>query len=182
MIFDVINRLLQIVSIISTGYISPYRATPIEDLKELCGRLSELKLIDGEWNQQVVYDLGCGDGTVNVELAATFGSRGTGLDLSEKLIFKATQHAESRGVSHLVQFKIQDLLTADLSEATIIFLFLLPDALEKLKPILQREFDLRRLLLIVEQWPMTHWEDKLVYTHNQGQFRVYTSSVSDKTS
>ena len=130
-------------------------------------------MLKGEWKDQILYDLGCGDGIVNVEVAKRFGTRGVGLDLDETLISKANELSASQDVSHLAEFRVQDLLEADLSEATILFLYLLPEALEKLKPILEREIVRPGVLLVVEQWPLANWEHWLIYTHAEGRFRVY---------
>jgi predicted TPR repeat methyltransferase len=161
--------------------VSPFRSTPLDSLRELCDALISLQLLNGDWNSQVLYDLGCGDGIVNVELAKRFGTRGVGIDLDEALIAKANTLSDAQGVSNLVSFRIQDLLKADLSESTILFMYLLPEALEKLKPILEEQIRRPGVLLIVEQWPLLGWEHYLVYTHSQGKFRVYRSEPSSKT-
>lgn len=155
---------------------SPFRATPLDSLRTLCDALHAAQLLNGEWKDQVVYDLGCGDGIVNVELAILFGTRGVGLDLDELLVTKANALAASRNVSHLVEFRVQDIFKTDLSDATILFMYLLPDALEKLKPVFETALARPGLLLIVEQWPLLNWEENIVYTHNNGAFRVYAGN------
>lgn len=155
------------------GYVSPFRATPLEKLREFCEAVSELGLLKGEWKDQVVYDLGCGDGIVNVELAKLFGTRGVGLDLDESLVAKANELAESQQVSHIVSFLKQDILTADYSDATILFMYLLPEALEKLKSVLESFLLLGDKLLVIEMWKPSNWEEKEIYVHDKGVFRVY---------
>jgi SAM-dependent methyltransferase len=143
-------------------------------LKELCKAVSERQLLRGDWKDQIVYDLGCGDGKVNIQLAKEFGTRGVGLDLDGHLISQANALAESEEVNHLVSFKVEDILKTDLSDATVLFLYLLPDALEKLKPILELALAQPGVILIVEQWPLVNWDDRIVYNHNQNAFRVYS--------
>lgn len=155
------------------GYVSPFRATPLDKLRNFCEAVSSLGLLKGDWKDQVVYDLGCGDGIVNVEMAKLFGTRGVGLDLDETLLAKANEAAAAQGVSHLVSFCKQDLNTADYSQATILFMYLLPEALEKLKPILESFLLREGALLIVEMWPLEKWEDQVLYSHDKGVFRVY---------
>ena len=152
---------------------SPFRTTPLEKLREFCQAVLGLGLLHGEWKEQVIYDLGCGDGIVNVEFAKMFGTRGVGLDLDESLLSKANALAEAEHVSELVSFRKQDLLTADYSEATILFLYLLPEALERLKSVLEQFLARPGTLLIVEMWPVAYWDDRVLYTHEEGIFRVY---------
>lgn len=151
----------------------------MEKLKELCDAISAQNLIQGDWSQQIFYDLGCGNGIVNIEIATLYGTRGVGLDLDEKLIFEAKSLAAQRGMSHLIDFRVEDILQTDLSECTVVFMFLLPEALEKLKSVVEDFLNkLPDRILIVEQWTISNWEDKVLYNHNQGQFRVYGSRHS----
>lgn len=152
---------------------SPFRSTPLEKLKSFCEAVTALGLLQGEWKDQVVYDLGCGDGIVNVELAKLFGTKGVGLDLDEGLLAKANELAAAQEVSHLVSFLKQDLNTAEYSGATILFMYLLPEALVKLRPILETFLLREGALLIVEMWPLEKWEEKILYEHDKGVFRVY---------
>ncbi len=87
----------------------------------------------------VVYDLGCGDGRIVITAAKVFGARGTGIDIDPALIEAATQQAQKAGVADRVTFLQQDLFTTDLREATVVFLYLLPELNERLRPKLLRE-------------------------------------------
>lgn len=156
-----------------SGYVSPFRATPLDKLRSFCDAVSSLGLLNGDWKDQVMYDLGCGDGIVNIEMAKLFGTKGVGLDLDETLLAKANEAAATQEVSHLVSFCKQDLNTADYSKATILFMYLLPEALEKLKPVLESFLLREGALLIVEMWPLEKWEDQILYSHDKGVFRVY---------
>lgn len=155
------------------GYVSPFRSTPLGILREFCQAVLSLGLLRGDWKDQVFYDLGCGDGIVNVEMAKMFGTRGVGLDLDETLLSKAIALSEAERVSELVSFRKQDLLTADYSEATVLFLYLLPEALEKLKSVLESFIERPGVIMIVEMWPIPNWQDRVLYTHAEGVFRVY---------
>ena len=74
--------------------------------------------VAGVTRNDVVYDLGCGDGRVAIMAAKKYGARGVGVDNDPGRIAEARANAEREGVSHLVRFVQQD--TIDLSEATVV--------------------------------------------------------------
>jgi SAM-dependent methyltransferase len=82
----------------------------------------------------VVYDLGSGDGRIVIAAAKRYGARGIGFDIDEDLVNQARENARREGVSHLVEFRKQDVMTVDLSPATVVTLYLLPEANMKLRP------------------------------------------------
>jgi len=82
----------------------------------------------------VVYDLGCGDGRIVITAAKKYGARGVGIDIDPQRIAEARENAKKAGVEHLVRFEENDLFLADIKEATIVTLFLLPQLNLKLKP------------------------------------------------
>jgi predicted RNA methylase len=88
--------------------------------------------------QDVVYDLGCGDGRIVVQAAKKRGCRGVGFEIVPELARQARENAQRNGVDHLVTIKEEDLFTADLSEATVLPVYLLPGMLKDLKPKLQQ--------------------------------------------
>lgn len=85
----------------------------------------------------VVYDLGSGDGRIPIEAAKRFGARGVGIELSEVRVAEARANARAAGVERLVRFRRQDLFAADIGEATVVMLYLLPELNERLKPKLR---------------------------------------------
>lgn len=87
----------------------------------------------------VVYDLGAGDGRIVITAAQEFGARAVGIDLDPTRIAEANANAQRAGVSDRVQFIEQDLFTADISEATVVTLFLRPSLNLRLRPKLWRE-------------------------------------------
>jgi SAM-dependent methyltransferase len=87
----------------------------------------------------VVYDLGCGDGRVVVTAAKEKGARGVGIDIDQERINEATENAEKAGVAGRVEFRRQDLFKADIHEATVVTLYLLPAINLKLRPKLWRD-------------------------------------------
>jgi len=87
----------------------------------------------------VVYDLGCGDGRIVIAAAREFGARGVGVDLDPRLVEEARGHAARAGVADRVTFRVQDLFATDLQEATVVTLFLSPELNARLRPKLVGE-------------------------------------------
>jgi ribosomal protein L11 methylase PrmA len=81
-----------------------------------------------------LYDLGCGDGRIVVAAAKKFGARGTGIDINPQRIEEARSNARAAGVENRVQFRVGNLFEADVSPATVVTLYLLPDINLKLRP------------------------------------------------
>lgn len=87
----------------------------------------------------IVYDLGSGDGRIPIAAAKTYGARGVGLDIDPLKIAESRANAKAAGVEHLVEFREQDVLTADISEATVVTLYLLASANAQLRPVITRQ-------------------------------------------
>lgn len=105
----------------------PFVPTPIEVVDRML-ELAEVKKGD------VVYDLGSGDGRIVIRAAKRFGVRAVGIEMDATLLAKARQTAKDEGVSHLVEFRAEDALKADLSRATVVTLYMLPWFNEAMKP------------------------------------------------
>jgi len=109
----------------------------------------------------ILYDMGSGDGRIVIEAAKKYGIRGIGIDLNPELVAQARENAVNEGVSHLVEFRAQDGLTVDLSEATVVTLYMfkwfnnaLRPKLQKLKPgsrVVAHDFD-------IDDWKPTRVE------------------------
>ncbi len=89
----------------------------------------------------LVYDLGCGDGRIVVTAAKRYGCRAVGYDIDPQRIKESQENVRKNGVGDLVQIRQKDIFTLDLSEANVVTLYLLPrlnvkliPQLEKLKP------------------------------------------------
>jgi cyclopropane fatty-acyl-phospholipid synthase-like methyltransferase len=87
----------------------------------------------------VVYDLGSGDGRIVIEAARKYGARGVGIELDAALNSKAFNNARKAGVADRVTFVQADFFKVDLSEATVVTLFLSPNINQRLQPKLRRE-------------------------------------------
>ena len=87
----------------------------------------------------VVYDLGSGDGRIVITAAKNFGARGVGIDIDPERIREAQANARRAGVSELVQFRLGDALQADVSPATVVTLYLVSAGNLKLRPVLTKQ-------------------------------------------
>ena len=109
----------------------------------------------------ILYDMGSGDGRVVIEAAKKYGIRAVGVDLNADLVAKARENAAKEGVDHLVEFRAQDGLTVDISEATVVTLYMfkwfnnaLRPKLQQLKPgarVIAHDFD-------IDEWKPTRIE------------------------
>ena len=87
----------------------------------------------------VLYDLGCGDGRIVITAAKERGARGVGIDLNPVRIGEAKENAKKAGVEDRVTFQEGDLFAADVSPATVVTLYLLPDVNRRLRPRLWQQ-------------------------------------------
>jgi cyclopropane fatty-acyl-phospholipid synthase-like methyltransferase len=116
----------------ATQSLAPYIPTP-EDVVERMLAFAKVTKDD------VVYDLGCGDGRIPIAAARKYGAQGVGLDIDSHLIDVARSNAKAAGVEALVQFHVQNVLEADVSSATVVTLYLLTSSNERLRPMLTRQ-------------------------------------------
>ena len=93
----------------------------------------------GVTREDVVYDLGSGDGRIVILAAQTYGARGVGIEIDPKLVAISRQVAREAQMADKVVFLEGDLFTADISEATVVTLFLSPGVNKRLEPKLRRE-------------------------------------------
>lgn len=112
--------------------LAPYVPTP-EDVVDRMLQLARVTKDD------VVYDLGCGDGRIVVAAAKKYGARGVGVDIDPQRIAESEANARKAGVEHLVSFKLEDAMKVDVSPATVVTLYLLSASNLKLRPILTKQ-------------------------------------------
>jgi SAM-dependent methyltransferase len=90
-------------------------------------------------SNDVVYDLGCGDGRIVIAAARNYGARGVGIDVDPRRIAEAQANAAKAGVGGRVRFRQEDLFEADIHEATVVTLYLLPSLNVRLLPKLEHD-------------------------------------------
>ena len=105
----------------------------------------------------ILYDLGSGDGRIPIAAAKKFGIKAVGIDIDPERIREATENAKKAGVSHLVTFRQEDLFKADFREATVVTLYLLPDLNVKLRPRLWDELK-PGTRIVSHQFEMGTWQ------------------------
>lgn len=123
---------LTALALIAPQSLAPYAPSP-PDVVDRMLALARVTKTD------VVYDLGSGDGRIPIAAAKTYGARGVGLEIDPRLVAQARANARTAGVEHLVEFRVQDVMTADMSDATVVTLYLLSSSNEKLRPILTKQ-------------------------------------------
>ena len=112
--------------------LAPFIPTP-DDVVDRMLSLAKVTRAD------VVYDLGSGDGRIPIAAAKKYGAKGVGLDIDPALVEVANSNAKAAGVDGLVDFRVQNVLTADLSKATVVTLYLLSSSNERLRPMLMQQ-------------------------------------------
>ena len=101
-------------------------------------------------------DLGSGDGRIVITAAKRFGVHGLGVDIDPRLVQIARASAAREHVTDKTRFEVQDLFDTDLTQASVITLYLLPDVNEMLKPRLQKLKPGTRI--VSHDWDMRGWQ------------------------
>lgn len=150
----------------------PYVPTSNESVTRM------LELADvGE--DDVVYDLGSGDGRIVIAAAQKFGARGVGIEIDSGRVQKARQNAKEAGVADMVEFRRGDLFEADLSDATVVTLYLLPSVNMKLRPKLLKELE-PGTPIVSHDFDMDDWEPE--QTVKVGNDTIYLWRVPEDPS
>jgi SAM-dependent methyltransferase len=134
--------------------LAPFVPTPMDVVE----RMLKMARVGAD---DVVYDLGCGDGRIVIAAAQKYGARGVGIDISPGLIAKAEAAARAAGVADRVTFRLQDAMTADVSDATVVTLYLLAASNVKLRPILTQQLR-RGARIVAHDFPIGDWEPDVV--------------------
>jgi SAM-dependent methyltransferase len=130
--------------------LAPYVPTP----QEVVDRMLRLARVAKE---DVVYDLGCGDGRIPITAAKVYGARGVGVDIDPQRIAESNANAKAAGVTDLVTFLLQDAMKTDVSRATVVTLYLLSAANLKLRPILTSQLK-PGARIVAHNFSMGDWE------------------------
>ncbi|MGB2905911.1 MAG: methyltransferase domain-containing protein [Candidatus Aminicenantaceae bacterium] len=111
--------------------------------------------------EDVVYDLGCGDGRIVVMAAVKYGVTGVGIDLDPKRIEESNINAKGAGVEKLVKFRVEDVTKSDISKATVVTMYLLTESNELMRPQLEKQLK-KGVYVVTHNYRIPGWELKLV--------------------
>jgi ubiquinone/menaquinone biosynthesis C-methylase UbiE len=115
--------------IYTTGEV-PFVPTPPAVVNRML-ELAEVKPGD------IVYDVGSGDGRIVIAAAKNYGVKAVGIEIDGDLVDKARSRAQAEGVAGLAEFREQDAFEADISAATVVTIYMLPEFNTKLRPKLE---------------------------------------------
>jgi 2-polyprenyl-3-methyl-5-hydroxy-6-metoxy-1,4-benzoquinol methylase len=133
--------------------LAPYVTTPMNVVEKML----EMAEVDKE---DVIFDIGCGDGRIVITAAKNFGAKGVGIDIDPQRIEESRAGALEAGVAYLVEFRLGDATKMDLTTATVVTMFLLPESNALLIPLLDK---LRPGAYIVSHnYSIPGWEHKEV--------------------
>lgn len=127
----------------------PYVTTPIDVIK----RMFELADLGPE---DIVYDLGCGDGRIVIAAAKDFGAQGVGIDIDSKRIEESIRNARLNGVKHLTTFIEKDIMESDISNATVVTTYLLPSVNRAIMPELKKQLK-PNSRIVTQEFTMGNW-------------------------
>lgn len=141
----------------------PFVPTPIEVVDRML-EIAEVKKGD------VVYDLGSGDGRIVIRAAKKYGVKAVGIEMDSWLVAAARAKAKEEGVDHLVEFRIEDGLKADISSATVVTLYMLPWFNEAMRPRLQKLLK-PGARIVAHDYGIEGWPPDRTEVHDQVEIR-----------
>jgi len=134
--------------------LAPYVPTPMPVVE----RMLELASLGPE---DILYDLGSGDGRIVITAARKYGCRAVGIDIDPAMVRMGRQTARREGIASLTRFICADATKFDLRAATVVTMFLLPESNEILAPILERQLR-PGARVVTHDYSMPGWEDRLL--------------------
>jgi hypothetical protein len=132
--------------------------------EEVVRAMLEIAKVD---KNDLVYDLGCGDGRIVIAAAQKAGARGVGVDLDPARIRESLENARKANVADRVQFYQQDLFQTEIGKATVVMLYLWPEVNLKLRPKLFRELK-PGTRVVSHSHDMGSWEPDQTITTSDG--------------
>jgi precorrin-6B methylase 2 len=133
----------------------------------------------GVASDDVLYDLGCGDGRIVIQAARHYGCRGVGVDIDPLRVTESRENAKKAGVANLVRFMQASLYDVNLRPASVVALYLLPSTNAKLRPKLLSELR-PGARIVANQFPISDWPpDERLDAHHRHLYRwVVPAAVS----
>jgi precorrin-6B methylase 2 len=132
--------------------LAPWVPTP----QPIVDRMLEVASIS---DRDVLFDIGCGDGRIVITAARRYGARGVGIDIDKAMIEESERNAAAAGVERLVKFIGMDATKADISEATVVSLYLLPESNALMRPILETQLR-PKSRVVCHNYAIPGWESK----------------------
>jgi len=129
--------------------LAPYKPTP-QFVVENMLRLAQLKKDD------ILFDLGCGDGRILVTAAKKYGVKCIGVDIDPECIEKALMNVKKARVENLVTVYIQDVMITDFSMASVVTLYLLPDGNMEVQKLIRKQLKVGSRVISHDYW-MEDW-------------------------
>jgi SAM-dependent methyltransferase len=131
----VLALLLSVVSTVAQQPLKPLEKEPEVPYMPTHEKVvAEMLKVAKVGKDDILYDLGSGDGRIVITAAKEFGARGVGVDIDPDLVREARENAVKAGVADKVKFLQQDLFETDIREATVVTLYLLPEINRRLRP------------------------------------------------
>ncbi|WP_114782789.1 class I SAM-dependent methyltransferase [Botryobacter ruber] len=121
----------------------------------------------------VLYDLGCGDGRIVITAAKKYGATGTGVDIDPQRIHEANENARTEEVTDKVKFVEGNLFEMDLSDATVVTMYLLPSVNLKLRPRLLEQLK-PGTRIVSHAFDMGDWEPEQTVLVNGSTIYLWT--------
>jgi len=113
-------------------YISPFVPTPYEVVDRML-EVAEVK--EGD----VLYDLGSGDGRIVIAAVRKYGAKAVGFEINPGLVKESRANIKAAGLEHLAEIREEDVLSVDLSPASVVTMYLYPRANLRLRPVIRRQ-------------------------------------------
>ena len=132
--------------------LAPYVPTPLPVVEKML----EMANLDED---DVLFDIGCGDGRIVINAAKKYGARGVGIDIDPQRIKESKENAKAADVKKLVKFIKKDALKVDISKATVVTLYLLPESNELLRPVLEEQLK-PGALVVSHNYSIPGWEER----------------------
>ncbi len=134
--------------------LAPWVPTP----QPIVDRMLEVASVS---DKDVLYDIGCGDGRIVITAARRYGARGVGIDIDKAMIEESDRNAKSAGVERQVKFICMDATKADISEATVVSLYLLPESNALMRPLLDAQLR-PKSRVVCHNYTIPGWDEKQV--------------------
>jgi cyclopropane fatty-acyl-phospholipid synthase-like methyltransferase len=162
------------------GYNEIYVPTPQNAVEKMLDMAKVTK-------KDIVFDLGCGDGRIVATAAKKYGAKGVGIDLNPVRIKEANETVKKFGVAKLVEIREQNALRVkDLDTATVICLYMLPEFMGRLEPIVKKTLK-PGARIVAHDFPFPNWKaDQAVEfegiddSGNKRELKLYLYTVKEK--